>query len=54
MCIIDQFNKGILIRIDLILIFIVSVSQLVFGILRDRADFNTNVFLMHLHFLIFI
>ena len=37
----ENLNNAILMRIELIIIFIVSVSHIVFGFLRKEPDFNT-------------
>ena len=41
MCIIDEFNKTILVLIELITVTIIGVSHIVFGFLRKEPDFNT-------------
>ena len=37
---IEKLNNAILMRIELIIILIVSVSHIVFGFLREEPDFN--------------
>ena len=41
MCLIEEFNKTILIWIELIMILIVGAAHIIFGFLRKRPDFNT-------------